>query len=886
MRPAAPPPHRLSAIRALLTGALSLLISACGGGGGGSSTPPPTPSSITPTLTSITVVPTAPTLIVGASVSIQATGRFSDGTTVTPYAVTWTSSAPGTASVSASGLVSGVAAGTATITATQGAIQGSVVVTVNASSSALTSITLAPSAPTLIVGASVDIQATGHFSDGTTVTPYSVTWTSSAPGTASVSSSGLVSGVAAGTATITATQGTIQGSTVVTVNASPAVLTSITLNPSGPTLNVGASVDIQATGHFSDGTTVTPYDSSVTWTSSAPGTASVSASGLVDGVAAGTATITATQGAIQGSAAVTVNASSAVLTSITLDPAAGVTLNVGQTADFTATANWSNGTSTTPYDSSVTWTTNLPGVATVNSAGVVTAVAAGSAILTATASGLNTTATITVSPSSPTLTSITLNPAAGVTLNVGQTADFTATANWSNGTSTTPYDANVTWSTNTPSVATVNSAGVVTAVGAGSATLTAAANGRSTTAAITVNASSPTLTSITLNPISSALNIGQTVDIAATGHLSNGTTDSPYDTRAIWTSSAPAVATVDSIGVVTALSAGTATITASASGVSGTASITVNAGPTVTSISLDPASATLNIGQTVDITSTVNWSNGTSTVPYDSHLTWTSSAPSVATVNAGGVVTGVAAGAATITASLNGVSRTAAITVSAAAPTLTSITLNPTSATGSAGQTMDITATGRFSDGSIVTPYDAQVTWTSNAPTVATVNAAGLVTAVWRGTALITATKGAISATCTVTVNQPFDAALVGRWLFVGVPNPIDYSNAATQYTFNSDGTFTYFLTKDFGVTSGPYGKVEAVHVGSFSNTSNQIILNCTSHVTNYYGVDKHTLVYQAPMTPGIHVHTDVSFPFVNVLRSRNDGFDFMNTGLLDHTKQ
>ena len=578
--------------------------------------------------------------------------------------------------------------------------------------------------------------------------------------------------------------------------ASTATLTSITLAPVAPTFNVGATVDLQATGHFSNGTTVTPYDSLVTWTSSDPGTASVSASGLVSGVAAGTATITAAQGTIQGSASVTVNASSAVLTSITLNPAAGVTLNVGQTADFTATANWSNGTSTIPYDSSVTWTTSLPSVATVNSAGVVTAAAAGSAILTASANGLSATAAITVSPASP------------------------------------------------------------------------------------------TLTSITLNPISSALNIGQTVDIAATGHLSNGTTDSPYDTRVIWTSSAPAVATVDSIGVVTARSAGTATITASASGISGTAAITVNPGPTLTSISLDPASATLNTGQTVDITSTVNWSNGTSTVPYDSYLTWTSSAPSVATVNAGGVVTGVATGTATITASLNGVSRTATITVSATAPALTAITLNPTSATGSAGQTMDITATGRFSDGSTVTPYDAQVTWASNAPAVATVNAAGLVTAVWRGTALVTATKGAISATCTVTVNQPFDAALIGRWLFVGVPNPVDFSNAATQYTFNADGTFTYFMTKDFGTTSGPYGKVEAVHVGSYSNTSNQIIFNCTSHVTNYYGVDKQTLVYQAPMAPGIHVHTDVSFPFVNVLRSRNDGFDFMNTGLLDHTKQ
>ncbi len=573
-------------------------------------------------------------------------------------------------------------------------------------------------------------------------------------------------------------------------------LTAISLSPSGPTLAVGGSTDLQATGTFSDGSTVTPYDSQVTWTSSAPGTASVTASGLVTGNSVGTATITAAKNAVQATATVTVNAAGVILTSITLNPAAGATLNIGQTADFTATAHWSNGTTTTPYDSTVSWTTNLPSVATVNAAGLVTAVAAGSAILTASANGLNTTAAITVNATSPTLSSISLNPTTA-TLNVGQTVDITSTANWSNGTSTVPYDSNVTW-----------------------------------------------------------------------------------------TSSAPSVATVNAGGVVTGVAGGTATITASAAGKSATATITVTSGPTLISISLDIINATLNVGQTVDITSTANWSNGTSTVPYDSYLTWTSSAPSVATVNAGGVVTGVAAGTATITASLNGISKTAAITVSTAAPTLTSITLNATTATGTRGQTMDLTATGHFSDGSTVTPYDAQVTWVSNAPGVATVNSAGLVTAVWRGTAIISASKNGLSAACTITVSDPFDTRLIGTWRYVGFPNPIDLSNSAAQYILRADGTFTYFITYDSGTAVATYGVVEGVHIGSFTNTANQLVFNCTSHVTNYYGSDKRTLVYQAPMTPGIHAHTELSLPYSNVLRSRNDGFDFMNTGLIDYTKQ
>jgi uncharacterized protein YjdB len=367
--------------------------------------------------------------------------------------------------------------------------------------------------------------------------------------------------------------------------AATATLTSITLAPSGPTLNVGAAADLQATGHFSDGTTVTPYDSSVTWASSAPGTASVSASGLVSGVAAGTATITAAKGAIQGSAVVTVNTSTAVLTSITLAPAAGVTLNVGQTSDFTATAHWSNGTSTVPYDSSVTWTTNLPNVATVNSAGVVTAVAAGSATLTASANGLNTTAAITVSSSSPTLTSITLTPASS-TLSIGQTVDITSAAKWSNGTSTTPYDSYLTWISSSPSVATVNAGGVVTAVAAGTATITASLGGVSRTAAITVNAgSAAALTGITMLQSTSSLQVGQTTGVVVMANWSNGTTTSPYTTGVTWTSSNSAVATAtpNATGcTVTAVSAGTVNITATASGYTATANFGVSgSAPTV-----------------------------------------------------------------------------------------------------------------------------------------------------------------------------------------------------------------------------------------------------------------------------------------------------------------
>src|SRR5450432_2024031 len=133
------------------------LLGACGGGGGGGSTP-------AATLQSVTVTPAGPQVAAGSTAQLAATGNYSDGShqTLTGQ-VTWTSSSTAVATVTASGLATGVATGTATITAMMQGISGSTQLTVTPA--ALTSIQVTPANPSLATNGTLQLTATGVFSD-------------------------------------------------------------------------------------------------------------------------------------------------------------------------------------------------------------------------------------------------------------------------------------------------------------------------------------------------------------------------------------------------------------------------------------------------------------------------------------------------------------------------------------------------------------------------------------------------------------------------------------------------------------------------------------------------------------------------------------------------
>ena len=215
---------------------------------------------------------------------------------------------------------------------------------------------------------------------------------------------------------------------------------------------------------------------------------------------------------------------------------------------------------------STSWTTSAAGVATVSTAGVVTAVAAGTATITATSDGKSGTATITVTP--PAVDRVSVSPAT-CALIPGGSCTLTAATLDAAGASLTGRA--VTWATSAATIATVSTAGVVTAVAAGSATITATSEGKSATAAITV--SPPPVATITLAPASCIVDPGQSCVPSVTLKDAAGAT---LTGRTItWTTSAASVATVSTSGVVTGVAAGTATITATSEGKSGTLAVSV-----------------------------------------------------------------------------------------------------------------------------------------------------------------------------------------------------------------------------------------------------------------------------------------------------------------------
>ena len=422
-------------------------------------------------------------------------------------------------------------------------------------------------------------------------------------------------------------------------------------------------------------------------------------------------------------------------------PVTGITLNKtqatlvdGTTLQLTATVSPSNANNKT-----VTWSTSNSNVATVSSSGLVTAQNPGTTTITvATTDGSNLSATCQVTVTAQVATGISLNKTSA-SIVVDKTLQLNATVSPS-----TTTNQSVLWTSSNTSVARVNSNGLVTAKAVGTATITATTqDGSNLSASCQVTVTPQLATDISLNRTSATIYDGTTLQLAATISPSNTT-----NKTIAWSSSNTAVATVSSGGLVTALKPGTASITVTTqdgSNLSATCQLTVQK-QLATGVSLNKTSATLNTGQTLQLTATVTPSNTT-----NKNVTWSSSNTNIATVNSNGLVTAKAAGTATIAATTaDGSNLSAACAVTVTPQLATGISLNKTQATLVDGTTVQLTAT--------VSPSNANnktVTWSTSNSNVATVSSSGLVTAQNPGTTTITVatTDGSnLSATCQVTV--------------------------------------------------------------------------------------------------------------------------------------
>src|SRR5207247_1650440 len=179
--------------------------------------------------------------------------------------------------------------------------------------------------------------------------------------------------------------------------------------------------------------------------------------------------------------------------------------------------------------------------------------------------------------------------------------------------------------------------------------------------AITGSTRPGSVATVDVTPATANVTVGGTVQLVATPRDANGT---PLSGRSVsWTSSNTGVASVTGSGLVTGVGAGSATITATSEGKNGTSAITVVFVPVV-SVAVAPPSATVQVGSTVQLAATPKDAGGNPLTGRT--VTWASGNTSVATVSPSGLVSGATVGSTTITATSEGQSGTATITVVAA----------------------------------------------------------------------------------------------------------------------------------------------------------------------------------------------------------------------------
>ena len=470
----------------------------------------------------------------------------------------------------------------------------------------------------------------------------------------------------------------------------------------------------------------------IIWSSSNSSVATVSNSGVVSATLPGAVTIAASASGKSATTHLTVTDRD-IATVVVSPPAASV--RIGTTITLGAQTLDAEGKSLS--NRVVSWTTNNSAIATINNTGVVTGVAPGVATITATSEGHTGTAavTVTVNP----VATVSVSPAL-VTLGVGTDAPLSVTLRDAGGAALT--NRVITWSSSNLTVATVSSNGVVTALTPGNTIVSAASEGHVGTASVSVLAR--LASSVTLTPSSTSITTGSSVQLISqiTDPAGNLLIGRPIS----FTSDNNAVATVNATGLVTAIAPGSARITATSEGKVGTANIIVTPLP-VGSVLVGPPTANVFAGATTQLTAQPLSAGGA--VLFGRTVTWTSGAPTVASVSANGLVTGIAPGVALILAIVDGVAGSSTVTV--AAQTIASISVVASPASIAVDGTSQVTATPRDNSGNPLA--NRIIVWKSSDENIAFVTSTGLVIGLKIGSAIITATSEGVSGAAIVTVH-------------------------------------------------------------------------------------------------------------------------------------
>ncbi|MDE6809929.1 MAG: Ig-like domain-containing protein [Muribaculaceae bacterium] len=575
----------------------------------------------------------------------------------------------------------------------------------------------------------------------------------------------------------------------------PEISASIVLDRESVTMQVGDEIQLQATVTSDESGQAT-----VSWESSDEGVVKVDENGNLTAVGRGEAVITAKSGDLTATCNVTVTVIAVTDIQIKGISATGV-YYIGRSYQLTAVIIPENAT-----DQTVTWETDNESVATVTAEGLLTCHSEGEVSVTARAGGDYRTVKIPVKP--VTLVSMTLAPEI-LDLTVGQDGEVTLVMTPSDVT-----DKTFEWLIDNEEVVSVRD-NTVKALRVGETKIRAYSKGiRSNECKVRVTL--PEVSSLTLSASSLTMTTGRTAQLSVSIEPDNA-----KDVQIEWSSSDEEIATVDENGLVTAIGAGEAVITAKSGNVAVTCRVTVEL-LKPESLTLEQSSVSVLTGETKQLKATILPEDGDFTVE------WSVADTNVATITADGLLTAVSAGETTVTAKCGELTAGCKVYVTRNTIAVESISLSESAVTLTAGEETVLTVT--------ISPADATdptVMWATSDETVATVTN-GTVKAVGEGSATITASVGDKKAECRVTVEpikpQSLTLELTSVSLLIGETKQLK----ATVLPESGEFAVEWSVTDTNVATITADGLLTAVSAGETTVTAKcgELTAECKVYVT------------------------------------------------------
>ena len=720
---------------------------------------------------SLAISPVSAKLLVGSQLQYRAVLSLSNGDQQdVTRSVLWESSAPGIAAIDSGGLALGVAAGTSNISArlansTGNDLVANAAMVVNATAVTIADFYIEPAQTQTLPGTSVQFLAWVITSDGQRYdVTRSVTWQSSNPAIAGISGKGKVQALAVGDVQIQA--GFSYSGQTYSDSASLAIIapaiTELNITPNYAEIVLGQQLAYVATARLAQGVSV-DVTTMVSWSSSNPAVASISAAGLATSLAGGSTDIGASlvyQGVTYSATAdLLVDAPVPELTALILSPQ-NSTVIAGQQINYQCQAVFSDG-SIYEVTTDCQWSTAATNIAVIDAlTGELTAVAEGittvSASFTYQGSRMDASTKVTVLKENISLQELQVTPAEAQIL-PGTTQEFQATALLSDGR-TLDVSSNVIWQSEDETIASVSAKGTARGHAVGqsriSATLTLASGTWSDSGLLDVVLPDVEVTQFRILPARKVALPGTNVTYRAQLVFADGT-ELDVSTLSDWAVADTTVAEmVNNRGEVWTLSAGNTQVAASLTmfGASFNAAaelVVVDPESHITGLELQPDPARLLVGGNLQMQAFIMLTNGQS-IDVTTLGQWAVADETIATVDSDGLLTGISAGVSTVAKTLKSGSKRWSVSVAVEVDdpvALAELRVTPLDTEAVVGTTVQYKAVAVFTDGGSL-DVTADAGWSVADPAIADVaDQAGRVLALSAGTTQVSATYTAGSVT-------------------------------------------------------------------------------------------------------------------------------------------